>query len=101
MLSTLTVPAGVVLRGERSSNTTLTIEHIGNGITVSRGQSGVFQPVVSGYTIHSASLVVTNGAVFAAGDYAEIREDNDDAVRLGAVAKEGIQRPVGAVRGDG
>jgi hypothetical protein len=79
MKSTLTVPGGCVLRGERSSNTTLTIEHVGNGISISKGQAGVFQAVVSGYALHSSSLVVTNGATFAAGDYAEIREDNDAA----------------------
>ena len=78
-LSALTVPGGCVLRGERSSNTTLTIEHISDGISITRGQSGVFQPVVSGYAIHSGSIVVTDGSVFAAGDYAEIREDNDAA----------------------
>ena len=79
MKSTLALPGGVVLRGERASNTTLTIEHIGDGITISGSQSGVFQPVVSGYAMHSSSIVVTNGAVFAPGDYAEIREDNDAA----------------------
>ena len=78
-LSALTVPGGCVLRGERSSNTTLTIEHISDGISITRAQSGVFQPVVSGYAIHSSSIVVTDGSVFAAGDYAEIREDNDAA----------------------
>jgi hypothetical protein len=35
--------------------------------------------VVSGYTMRSASIVVTNGCIFAPGDYAEIREDNDAA----------------------
>jgi len=79
LLSTLTVPGGCVLRGERPSNTTLTVEHIGAGIRISRAQSGVFQPVVSGYTIHSNSIVVTTGSTFVAGDYAEIREDNDVA----------------------
>ncbi len=79
MKSTLTVPGGCVLRGERSSNTTLSIEHIANGISISKGQAGAFQAVVSGYTLHSSSLVVTSGATFAAGDYAEIREDNDPA----------------------
>ena len=78
-LSALAVPGGCVLRGERSSNTTITIEHIGDGITITRAQSGVFQPVVAGYAIHSNSIDVTTGSVFAAGDYAEIREDNDAA----------------------
>jgi len=79
MKSTLAVPGGCVLRGERSSNTTITIEHIGNGITVLKSQSGVFQPVTSGYTLHSNSVVVTSGSTFAAGDYAQMREDNDAA----------------------
>ena len=79
MKSTLTVPGGCVLRGERSSSTTLTIEHTASGISVSKGQSGIFQAVISGFTLHSSSLEVTNGTAFAAGDYAEIREDNDVA----------------------
>ena len=79
MKSTLNLPGGCVLRGERSSNTTLTIEHAATGLSVSKGQSGVFQAVVSGCSLHSSSIVVTNGATFAAGDYAEIREDNDAA----------------------
>ncbi len=79
MQSTLNVPGGVVLRGERSHNTTLLINHLGNGISISKSQGGVFQPVVSGYAIHSDTITVTDGSVFAPGDYAEIREDNDPA----------------------
>jgi hypothetical protein len=72
-------PAGVVLRGERPTNTTLRFDFISHCIWVTAGQSGAFQPVVSGYGIHSDSIVVTDGSVFAAGDYAEMREDNDPA----------------------
>ncbi|NQU09468.1 immunoglobulin domain-containing protein, partial [bacterium] len=77
--STLYVPAGVVLRGERSETTVLRADHLGSVIYIASAQSGVFQPVISGYTIHSTNLVVTDGSGFAPGDYAEIREDNDPA----------------------
>jgi hypothetical protein len=77
--STVHVPGGVVLRGERSHNTTLRFDHLGHCISIARGQGGAFQPVLSGHTIHSDTIVVTDGSVFASGDYAEIREDNDPA----------------------
>jgi hypothetical protein len=77
--STVNVHAGVVLRGDGSEQTTLMFDVVGHGIGVARAQTGAFQPVVSGYTIHSNKIVVSNGGSFAAGDYAEIRQDNDPA----------------------
>ncbi len=71
--------SGVVLRGERATTTTLRLELIAHGIWISAGQSAAFQPVVSGYTIHSNTIDVTDGGEFTAGDYAEIREENDSA----------------------
>jgi len=75
--SAVTLPAGVVLRGERPASTLLRFNLIGHCISVSAGQSASFQSIVSGYTIHSSTLAVADGSQFAAGDYAETREEDD------------------------
>jgi hypothetical protein len=62
--STVSVPAGVVLRGERSSATTLRWDHLGSCILIGSTQAAAFQPVVSGYTIHSSTLQVTDGSAY-------------------------------------
>lgn len=77
--STVNVPAGVVLRGERPEKTTLRWDHPGTCVSIAQAQRGVFQPVVAGFEIHSSTLVVSDGGAFASGDYAEIREENDPA----------------------
>ena len=76
----ITLPAGVVLRGESPAATTLRWDHRGYCINVAAAQTEKYQAVTAGYTIHSKSLVVANGQTFAPGDYAEIREDNDPAL---------------------
>ena len=76
--SAINLPSGAVLRGQRATNTTLRFDIIPHCINIS-GQLGAAQAVVSGYTIHSRSIEVTDGSVFAAGDYAEIRQANDPA----------------------
>jgi hypothetical protein len=88
--STVNLPAGVVLRGESSEKTTLYFETTGHCIVVARGQNAPFQPVASGYTIHSSKITVTNGGSFAAGDWAEIRQDNDPAWGASAWAQKTV-----------
>ncbi len=75
----INVPGGVVLRGERPTNTSLLFRVLGHCVNISANQSGTFQPVVSGHTIHSSTINVADGSVFNVGDYAEIREENDPA----------------------
>ena len=75
----INLPAGVILRGESPATTTLHWDNLGDCINVSAPQKEKYQPVTAGDTIHSRTLTVTNGQTFAAGDYAEIREDNDPA----------------------
>ena len=75
----INLPAGVVLRGESPATTTLRWDNLGYCINVAVAQKDKYQPVTGGYMIHSRSLDVTDGHVFTAGDYAEIREDNDPA----------------------
>ena len=75
----INLPAGVVLRGDSPATTTLHWDHLGYCISVTAPQKEKYQPVTGGYTIHSRTLTVTDGAAFAPGDYAEIREDNDPA----------------------
>lgn len=83
--------SGVVIRGESAQTVTLRWNHIGDyyagtGLYAGASQSGSFQAVVSGYTIHSSSIVVTNGSTFVPGDYAEIRQDNLAAWNLSSWA---------------
>ncbi|HPQ45288.1 MAG TPA: glycosyl hydrolase family 28-related protein [Syntrophales bacterium] len=75
--SRITMPEGVILRGERPANTSLLFRVIGHCISVAKNQPGVFQDVVSGHTIHSSTIEVADGSIFHTGDYAEIREEND------------------------
>ncbi len=75
----INLPAGVVLRGESPATTTLRWDNLGYCINVAATQKEKYQPVTTGYTIHSRTLDVTDSHVFAPGDYAEIREDNDPA----------------------
>ncbi|MBN1414526.1 MAG: immunoglobulin domain-containing protein [Bacteroidales bacterium] len=77
--SGINLPEGVVLRGERASNTSLLFQVLGNCINISANQYGTFQSVVSGHTIHSSTIEVTDVNSFSVGDYAEIREENDPA----------------------
>ena len=74
------LPAGTVLRGESPATTTLHWDHLGSCISVAAVQKEKYQPVTAGAVIHSRSIAVPAGSVFAPGDYAEIREDNDPAL---------------------
>jgi len=89
--SRVDLSSGVVIRGESAQSVTLRWNHIGDyytgtGLYIGASQSGSYQTVVSGYTIHSSSIVVTNGSSFASGDYAEIRQDNLPAWNLSSWA---------------
>ena len=75
----INLPSGVVLRGESPATTLLRWDHRGYCINVAAVQKEKYQPVTAGYAIHSRTIEVTDGHVFAPGDYAEIREDNDPA----------------------
>ena len=77
--STLSLPDSVTLKGAGADVTTLTFNLggiMGNCINIWQGQAGSFIPVLSGYTKESVKITVSNSSGFAAGDYAEIREDN-------------------------
>jgi len=75
----INMPEGVVLRGERATSTSLLFQVLGHCINITANQSGAFQTVVSGHTIHSSTIEVADGSAFNIGDYAEIREENDPA----------------------
>jgi len=77
--SAINLPAGVVLRGDSPTTTTLQWDHLGYCINVAAAQPEKYQPVTAGTTIHSRTIEVTDGHAFSPGDYAEIREDNDPA----------------------
>ena len=77
--ASFSVPAGVVLRGQRPASTTLKFETLGHCINIAGTTAGSFQAVTSGYAVHSSSIVVTDGSVFQVGDFAEMHQDNDPA----------------------
>jgi len=76
--SRISLPGGVVLRGQRSETTCLKFDVTGHCITV-LGAAYVYQPVLSGYTNRSSAIEVSDGNEFTAGDYAQIREESDPA----------------------
>ncbi len=90
MNANLTLPAGIVLRGERSSDAGLLFETLGHCVNVSAAQSEPFQSLVSGYSLFSSQIEVTDGSPFEPGDYAEIREDNDPAWQASSWASHAV-----------
>lgn len=71
---------GVVLRGERSGNTTIrtSSSFVSAAVTVSgNAVAGTSQSVVSGYTAHSYTLQITSTNGLKRGDYVAITENND------------------------
>jgi hypothetical protein len=78
--SMVKIPGGTVFRGASPQQTTLLFDQLGEGLYIAQPQTALFQPVLSGYSIHSTSIVVSNAGEFAAGNYAEIHEDNDPGI---------------------
>jgi hypothetical protein len=77
--SSLSLPSGVILRGESSTKSILKFTLSSSGydcIKISRNQTSSFIPIASGYSKGSASVVVNDASSFHPGDYAEIRQQN-------------------------
>lgn len=77
--SPIRLPSGIVLRGEGAENTVLRFDFVAHAILASANQKEPFQPVTGGADLHSDRITVADGLGFAAGDYAEIRQENDPA----------------------
>ncbi|HLG34442.1 MAG TPA: glycosyl hydrolase family 28-related protein, partial [Bacteroidia bacterium] len=77
--STINLPDSVVLKGASSAQTTLTFNFggaTGNCINVQASQPHPFYPVQSGYGKDSFRILCDSAMNFAAGDYAELRQQN-------------------------
>ena len=77
--STLSLPDSVTLKGDGADLTILTFDLggvSGNCINIWQGQVNPYDTVWSGYNKGSAKIVVANAGIFAAGDYADLHEDN-------------------------
>jgi len=80
--SDLNLPDSVILRGRHADSTTLKFS-LGttgaNCINIRGSQSGNFVSVTSGLEIGSQALVVSDPVGFSAGDYIELRQENDSS----------------------
>ncbi len=77
--STVSIPAGVVIRGTSSQSVTLQFDlndAAVNAFAVSGSSGSGYIAVQSGYTKGSSTLTVADGSVFQAGDYGELHETN-------------------------
>ncbi len=73
--SPLNLRSGVILRGQSSTNTTLTFStnFFSQCINISGSAFGPFQFIQSGATLFSSQVTVTNAGVFTVGKYVSIR----------------------------
>lgn len=79
--STVSIPSGVILRGDGADQTFIKFNMNGtaiNGFNVAGSVNGTEIPVVSGYTKESTELIIDNAYenYFSEGDYVELRETN-------------------------
>jgi hypothetical protein len=77
--SPLNLPDSVIIRGASSDSTHLIFNFnsaVGNSFNISGPGSSAFVNVLAGYAKGSSAIRVGNATGFAAGDYAEIQEDN-------------------------
>ena len=77
--STVSIPAGVVLRGASSQSVTLNFDlndAAVNAFSVSGSSGSGYIAVQSGYSKGSSTLTVADGSVFHAGDFGELHETN-------------------------
>lgn len=80
--SSLALPDSVVLKGASADSTTLVFDLNGapnDAMDISRDQPEPLVPfvkIISGFEKGSSTLTVTDASAFAAGNYAEIRQDN-------------------------
>lgn len=77
--SPLILPDSIILRGATADSTKLMFDFGGQALTcirISKGQSGDFTAITSGYEKDSYEITVNNPGDFQVGDYAEIREEN-------------------------
>jgi len=82
LLSTISLPSGVVLRGESAQTSRLLFDQSSsgvNGINIGGSASGSFVAISSGYTKGSVAITVENAASFTVGGYAELVQDNNPA----------------------
>lgn len=80
LTATISLPAGVVLRGESAQNSRLLFDQSSsgaNGINIGGSASGSFVAVTAGYTKESSSITVSDAGNFTIGGYAELVQDNN------------------------
>lgn len=82
LLSTITLPSGVVLRGENAQISRLLFDQSSSGaygINVNGSVTGSFTAISAGYSKGSTAITVADAAAFTVGGYAELVQDNNPA----------------------
>lgn len=75
--SPISVPSSVILRGQSSKNTILRFDFVDHAIRIYGNETGSWIPFATSASIHQDTILVSDGSVFSAGDYAIIRQVND------------------------
>lgn len=75
--SPITIPSGVILRGQSSQDTILRFDFVDHAIRIYGSETGSWIPLTAFASTHSNTILIEDGSVFSAGDYAIIRQDND------------------------
>jgi len=75
--SPIIVPSGVVLCGQSPEDTTLLFDFVGHAIQLSGNETGPWISLVKSAAMHEDTLEVSDRNVFAVGDYALVRQEND------------------------
>jgi len=74
--STVSIPAGAILRGAGADSTKLKMKHSGYGFSFTGTNSGGFYKILKGYQKESRHICVEAGTGLVQGDFAEILETN-------------------------
>ncbi len=80
-LSTVSIPEGIILRGEGSEKTKFYFGLGSNSshcFSVSSGSVGRFVEVYDGFKKGSDTLILKSEVIFSSGDFAEMRQENGD-----------------------
>ena len=77
--SPISVPSGTVLSGESPETAVLRFDFVSHAIRIYGGVTGSWVDLIDSADIHDDAITVSDGSLFAIGDYAVIQQTNDAA----------------------